>query len=221
MQLWRRACLLIAVLVVSRPSSGQDLFRRFLVVTDRTSLSALRFDPASGALNDKFTKDIPVYAEGVAFGPDQNLYVTDAACRCVHKFNGSSGRYIGQIVRSGVTPLGIPEGITFGPDGNMYVADIQFSAVRRYDPVSGNMIDTFVAPGSGGLKNPIGLAFGPDRNLYVTSGTPTNANPNEVLSPQVLKYAGDTGEFAGVFVPSRSGGLDSPFDLLFTPDGYL
>ena len=51
-----------------------------------------------------------------------------------------------------------------------------------------------------GLDAPIDLAFGRDDNLYVAS---TNAN-------QVLRFAGGTGAFLGVFVPPGGGGLNTP-----------
>ena len=37
----------------------------------------------------------------------------------------------------------------------------------------------------------------------------------------MLRYNGETGEFLGAFVTSRSGGLDIPAGLVFGPDGNL
>jgi hypothetical protein len=55
--------------------------------------------------------------------------------------------------------------------------------------------------------NPAGLAFGPDLNRYVAEQTLDG----------VLRYNGTTGQFINAFVPTQSGGLDTPVGLLFTP----
>lgn len=78
-------------------------------------------------------------------------------------------------------------------------------------------IDRFVAEGSGGLTIPRLPLFGPDGNgdgaedLYVASAD----------THQILLYDGRTGSFLRVFVASGSGGLNSPVDPAFGPDGRL
>lgn len=78
-------------------------------------------------------------------------------------------------------------------------------------------IDRFVAEGSGGLARPRSSTFGPDGNhdgvqdLYVASAD-TNS---------ILRYDGVTGSFMDTFVTPASGGLNSPGDLAFGPDGDL
>jgi hypothetical protein len=79
------------------------------------------------------------------------------------------------------------------------------------------LLDRFVADGSGGLLLPRDSVFGPDGNsdgaqdLYVASRD----------SDAILRYDGVTGAFLDTFVPSGSGGLDSPSSLVFDPDGNL
>jgi subtilisin-like proprotein convertase family protein len=79
------------------------------------------------------------------------------------------------------------------------------------------LLDRFVAAGSGGLTRPRSLVFGPDGNgdgaqdLYIVDRD-LNA---------VLRYDGITGAFIDTFVASGSGGLNSPADLVFGPDGNL
>jgi DNA-binding beta-propeller fold protein YncE len=55
------------------------------------------------------------------------------------------------------------------------------------------------------------LVFGPDGNLFVSSG----------FSNSVLEYNGTTGAFVKTFVPTGSGGLNSPLGLVFGPNGNL
>jgi hypothetical protein len=88
--------------------------------------------------------------------------------------------------------------------------------------VEGNIalkfVDRFIAEGSGGLAAPVrGSTFGPDGNndgtsdFYLTS-VGTNA---------ILRYDGKNGSFLDAFVTPGSGGLNSPGDLAFGPDGML
>ena len=78
-------------------------------------------------------------------------------------------------------------------------------------------IDRFVADGSGGLSRARSLILGADGNgdgvndLYVASAD----------SDEVLRYDGKSGAFLGAFVSAGSGGLDSPGDLAFHPNGDL
>src|SRR5438445_10352632 len=78
-------------------------------------------------------------------------------------------------------------------------------------------LDRFIPAGSGGLTRPRELIFGPDGNydgakdLYIVDRD-LNA---------VLRYDGVTGAFIDTFVASGSGGLSSPADLAFGPEGNL
>jgi hypothetical protein len=76
----------------------------------------------------------------------------------------------------------------------------------------------FVTGRSGGLETPYGLTFGPDGNLYVASASLGTGSLRAVL-----RFHGPSsqtpGAFMDVFVPPGSGGLHSPFGILFGPDG--
>ena len=79
------------------------------------------------------------------------------------------------------------------------------------------LLDRFVSAGNGGLTRPRSLVFGPDANqdsaqdLYIVDRD----------LDAVLRYDGLTGAFLDTFVPTASGGLNSPADLEFGPDGNL
>lgn len=216
------AALSIVLSLAERTSSAQEeaeLVKTYLVVTDRTSNSILRFQTA-GEYKDGFVQD-PIYIpEAVVFGPDQNLYITSYSTGSVERYNGVTGNYIGRFAGSN-SPLRNPEGLAFGPDGNVYVVDRTQSAVLRFDGETGSYIDQFVRPGAAGYNNASGITFGPDGNLYVTSGTQSQGQTGAAANPQILRFDGSTGTLKDVFVATRSGGLEAPFTLIFGPDGNL
>lgn len=61
------------------------------------------------------------------------------------------------------------------------------------------------------LDGPVGITFGPDGNIFVASR----------FTDSILRYDGRSGSLMNVFVPPRSGDLNSPFFLVFGPDGQL
>jgi hypothetical protein len=185
----------------------------------------------------------PLTIRTILFGLDGNLYVA-AGYDGMHKkgwvdrFDGTTGAYLGKFVTDDLSQNGglkNPQGMLFGPDGkgdgklDLYVAssfeDSSNNDVKRYDGTTGQFLDEFVATGSGGLDHAAGITFGPDGNLYVASGG-WGGNGGIFGLAAVLRYEGPTspdklppGTFLSTFVPPGSGGLNSPFGLLFGPDG--
>jgi gluconolactonase len=112
------------------------------------------------------------FTNGIAFGPDGNLYVAETLSGNIYRYFCQRGRVSGGretfgnvIERFNPAELKGPDGMKFGADGNLYVAvfgqgDVTVlgrdgKVVRRI-PVGGSM--------------PTNLAFGPDgaRQIYVT-----------------------------------------------------
>jgi streptogramin lyase len=135
-----------------------------------------RYDGLTGAFISQFVApgagpdggmDDP---NGIVFGPDGNLYVSDPA-NGVDVFNGTTGTFIDEFVPVGSglgapADLSDPSGLVFGPDGNLYVADETNGVVDRFNGSTGAFLGVFGATAS--LNAPIDLAFGPGGNLYVT-----------------------------------------------------
>lgn len=164
------------------------------------------FSQYTGAPKLSFTGGL-VWGVGVAFGPDENLYVADQNSGAVLRYNPSTGALIGTFTAPFSPPA--PFAITFGPDGNLYMAD-DFGFIRRYNGSTGALLGAFsCAPPSGGNCYPVSLTFGPDGNLYVS----------ESANRTVLKFNGSTLAFMSVFVAPIGGGF--PWDLHFGPNGNL
>jgi WD40 repeat protein len=188
-----------------------------LLVSSVDTNSILRYDGLTGEFLGAFVPNdanSPIQPFGIAYGPDDNLYVASAVTHDVFRYDGRTGAPLpapgrsGAIFVPGSEVQGFPFSITFGPDGNLYVAgSVQ---VFRFDGTTGATIDTFVAPHSGGLDFPSVMTFGPDGHFYVSSG----------FTNEVLRYDGATGAFLDTFIAAGSGGLDEPKGLLFK-DGLL
>jgi DNA-binding beta-propeller fold protein YncE len=153
-----------------------------------------RFDVATGASLGAFTSGrVPATVEGLAFGPDLNLYVASynscapgPACSTttgeILRFDGKTGAFIDVFVADGDGGLEHPGGIVFGTGGDLFVANefvggtTSGEVLRFHGPLSAAAGDPFPAPGQAGARfaaepgaSPYQLAFGPDRTLYVSS----------------------------------------------------
>ena len=104
--------------------------------------------------------------DGLAFGPDGNLYVDDTGgCECIKRYDGTTGAFLGNLAPLGDNPLGL----TFGPNGELYVTLAHSSEVVIQNPTTGATIGSFNA--ADGAQE--GLTFGPNGDLYI-SGFATN-----------------------------------------------
>ena len=190
----------------------------YLYVSSYLSNEVLKYNAATGAFLGALVTNGRGGLSGansLAFRPDvnlsYNLYVLSTGNSSVLRYdaNGDPKGISGALgdavfIASGINGLKNPNGMTFGPDGKLYISSSDTNQILRYNS-DASFDGAFVAAGSGGLSSPGKLTFGPDGNLYVSS-TATNS---------VLRYHGPTGAYIDTFIPSASGGLYNPGDMLF------
>jgi streptogramin lyase len=115
--------------------------------------------PAPGQTDAIFVAGWTQAGPSLVFGPDGNLYVSDATDHSVVRFNGTTGEFMDSFVSPVSGGLSGPAGLIFGPDNNLYVNSLNSNSVLRYDGTTGAFIDVFVTSGSGDLNHPAYLCF--------------------------------------------------------------
>jgi gluconolactonase len=112
------------------------------------------------------------FANGIAFGPDENLYVAETLTGMIHRYAWRDGRPVGGRTPFGNVidpdgPAGIrgPDGMKFGADANLYVAVFGQGNVTVLDP-DGNVTRRVEVEGMW----PTNLHFGEpgEESIYVT-----------------------------------------------------
>src|SRR4051794_39255760 len=92
-----------------------------LLVSSNSSASVERFDLATGAWLGSF---VPAGSgglsspDGMAFGPDGNLYVCNERASSVLRYDGRTGASLGTFVASGSGGVEGAGGPAFGPGGH-------------------------------------------------------------------------------------------------------
>lgn len=141
---------------------------------------------------------------GLAFGPDERLYVVDRVNSGVLRYDGITGHYIDTFTTG--APLIEPTDIKFGPTGNIFVTNSGGSSLLIFNGNNGQLLDTI---GTGDLHAPTGIAFR-EKTLYVANQTQHN----------VVRYDGSAMNWPQ-FVAAGAGGLDGPMYMLFTENKTL
>lgn len=149
--------------------------------TQETS-AVLRYDGKTGKFIDAFASGNGLFRPyGVAFGPDDLLYVSSFLSDQILRFNATTGAFVDVFARGDGKPGGLngPNGLVFGPDGKLYVSTEGSIAVNgqatfpglpsqvlRFDP-STRQGEVFIdqpalSPAGAGYISLLGLVFGPD-----------------------------------------------------------
>lgn len=157
----RSFVLMLAFAIAGSAEAGD------LLVASRFTSNILRYDSQTGAFLSVFASGNGLAnPNGIAYGPDGNLYAGNGDEARVLRFDGQTGAYLGDFITPS-TPGGLINcrAIAFGPDGDLYVCSGSGNTVLRYNGTTGAFVN--VAASGHGMLGPVGLSFGPDGNLYV------------------------------------------------------
>ncbi len=136
------------------------------------------------------------FPEGIAAGPDGNLWFTEYSAGKIGELNPST-HAINEfpIPTAGTSPIGI----ALGPDGNLWFTE-QAGKIGEINPTT-HVISEFPIPTAG--TSPIGIALGPDGNLWFTEPGASKIgeiNPTTHViseSPAPTAYSGPGGIATG------------------------
>jgi len=164
-----------------------------------------RFDLMTGASLGAFTNDSAAPAadklngaSSMAWGPDNNLYVSSFNTNKILRFNGNTGEFMNVFASGG--GLNGPAGLTF-QGGQLYVSSLLSQKVLRYNGTTGAFVDVFASPPPVPDPFPSDLMFRPDGTLLVA-----------LTGQQSVAQFSSTGAFTGTF--AAGGGLIVPSQLL-------
>ena len=191
-----------------------------LFVSSDDTNQVLAYNGSSGAFLRTFASGGGLTEpEGIAFGPDGNLYVSSRPAQ-VLRFNGHTGAFM-NVFASG-SGLKDPAGIAFGgPNNDLYVSSGipdeggGGNQILRFDGATGAFKAVVDPANAAGLDDPEGMRFGADGLLYV------NSTPEEG-DGAVLRYDPATNAFVDKFITEGGpGAIQDPTDLQFMPGGDL
>ena len=149
-----------------------------------------RIDPSTSGI-EKLDSGIR-FTNGIAFGPDENLYVNETFTGMVYRYRYEDGRIVGgreefsnvTYKESTDSPIG-PDGMAFGADGNLYVTVYGQGDVTVLSP-SGEVVGRIEMAGS----LPTNVAFGlEEQKIYVTEDEFGRVETFEVGTEGLRLYA--------------------------------
>ena len=156
-------------------------------------------------------------SNGLAFGPDGDLYVVATIGNSVTRYDVKTRQ-----VKGTLTGFYTPHTLVFGPDGNLYVPNAPTfprqdipqptgqDNIQRFNGVTGAPMGTFAF-----VDTPFAMGFGPDGDLYVS--TVVEFGNTIPKSDYITRFDGKTGASKGKFIT----GLKHPYSIIWDKDGNM
>jgi hypothetical protein len=165
-------------------SSSNGIIERYHTSTGEAFGSTFATDETPAAYT---SVNAASYIEGLAFGPDGNLYCASKHTASILIYQGPAGETPGAFIDA-LTGVDEASGIAFGPDGKLYVTELNKNIIKRYN---GTSFETFVDDAH--LNAPQGITFGKDGYLYVANIAFGNGG-------NIARFHGPDGDKPGEFV---------------------
>jgi len=191
-----------------------------LLVLDEFSHNVLKFNGTTGAFLSTFissatlaTADPTFDPADMELGPDGNLYIMShfnagPGSRNIHKFDGTSGAYLG--VFSSAPPTHHEHGLAFGTGGHLYQGNVDSGLIEKFDGTTGATLGAFTSAPVSPIAD---LAFS-TTTLYVTlDGAAGVARFNPItgaaMAPLIPAAAGES--YWGILVDGSDLYLSNTF----------
>lgn len=211
-----------------------NLYISYITNLDDFSGAIFRFDGRTGANLGRFDRGGSLKRPyGIAFGPDNNLYVSSFRSDQILRYNGTTGDFLDVFASGNGTANGLngPNDLLFDQNGDLYVTtqgsvadtsgQISYkfpSQVLRYNIYDRSKTPTVFqepTPPSDSFVSLLGLSFGIDNDLFVSDFANSIRRYDRLTGKLKAEFSSSYPGFMGNLTFDEKGNLFAPG---FDPD---
>jgi len=144
-------------------------------------------------------------ANGIAVGPDGDIYVAGQFSNNIVRYDGKTGRFKAVLDPENQAGIASPQGLNFGPDGLLYAASYDNDKIVTYNTERNAFVRPFTEIKAAAAKHmgPQGPFFGPDGSLFIGNFTGSSTmkyrGPELANQPAERRVAGEPGALLTTF----------------------